>query len=313
MSTRPHDPALDVLLADYVPPPMPDDLTARIAEAAVAMPQAAARAASCPWRDRRGAWLRRPLLIGGAALGLAFSGAVAATYAGVELPPKIQSALAELPFVKAKVAPAPEKAASQAQASAARVEPAAATPSQYVQDVQGPQRSIRVFWRELSPYERRRLRNAPPGRRLIVARQIVQSRRSAGLPTPGAEQIERAFERRRAIRQQRRAMPEGRIEAPARRPADALVTDRLAPDGVSGRGERADRLERREALRAERRERRRALREERLRRWQARQERLRLEPPGVMPLSNSGAEMFPEEGEGRGPGLLGRRPIVTGD
>lgn len=312
MNTRPHDPALDALLADYAPPPMPDDLAARIAETAVAMPQAAPRAASRPWRDRRGAWLRRPLLIGGAALGLAFSGAVAATYAGVELPPRIQSALAELPFVKAKVAQEPAKAAPQPRASTARIGPAATIPSSGAQADQRPQRPIRAFWRELSPYERRRLRNAPPGRRLIVARQIAQSRRSAGLPTPGAEQIERAFERRRAIRQQRRAAREGRIDAPVRRPADAPLSDGVAPDGFSGRAEGIDRLERREALRAERRERRRALREERLRRWQARQEQLRREPPGAPPLSNSGAEMLPEEGEGRGPGLLGGGPVVTG-
>lgn len=285
MSARPHDAALDALLADYAPPSMSGGFAARVAAAAVALPQETPTPASRPWRDRRGAWLRRPFLIGGAALGLAFSGAVAATYAGVELPPKIQSVLAELPFVQVKAEPDPPKAPSRPRASPARPDaPAAMAPVA----AQRPERPLRAFWRELSPYERRRLRNAPPARRLNVARQIVETRRSAGLPTPGAEQIERAAERRREIRQvrraERRAMRRERIKASARRSIDPPIGGREAMEGLAPGFDRvADpldaRQERREAVRVERLERRRAAREERLRRLRARPEQSQPDPP----------------------------------
>ncbi|MDQ8757865.1 hypothetical protein RCO27_16685 [Sphingosinicella sp. LHD-64] len=306
MSTQPYDAALDALLANYTPPPMPEGLAARVAEAAVTLPQEASRSAARPWRDRRGSWLRRPLVIGGAAFGLAFSGAVAATYVGVPLPPKVQSVLAELPFVRVKAEPeapkAPPRKALPARAEEMR--PATAGDAQ-----PRAERPLRAFWRELSPYERRRLYDAPPGRRLAVAKQIVDSRRSVGLPTPGAERIERAFDRRRARAverdpvatariENRRAIRRARIRAeierrreiapalPVEVPSDIASSDidpgaaRL-PDNNFMPAD-PDRAERFRAFREERLERRRALREERLRRWRARQERRRegfVEPP----------------------------------
>ena len=92
---------LDALLSSYTPPPAPPGLAGRIADAALAHEQAPPLGAlRRSWRDRRGAWLRRPLIAGGVAIGLAFSGAVAATLAGVEvvLPPRVQTVLAEVPF-----------------------------------------------------------------------------------------------------------------------------------------------------------------------------------------------------------------------
>lgn len=306
MSTHPHDSALDALLTGYTPPPMPEGLAARVAEAAVALPQEAARTAARPWRDRRGSWLRRPLVIGGAALGLAFSGAVAATYVGVPLPPKVQSVLAELPFVRVRAEPEAPKAPPRkaAPARAEDVRPAAAEAAQ-----PNPERPLRAFWRELSPYERRRLYNAPPGRRLTVAKQIVDARRSIGLPTPGAERIERAVERRRARAiernpvvkariENRRAIRRARIRAEIERRGDVTpalpvdVPSVIAPSGADPGPVRLqdngfmpadlERAERFPALREERMERRRALREERLRRWRAHRERRRegfIDPP----------------------------------
>ena len=74
------DPRLEALLAEAAPPPLPAGLADRVVAAATALPQEqkAARARRASGRDRRGAWLRRPLLGGAIALGLAFSGAVAA-------------------------------------------------------------------------------------------------------------------------------------------------------------------------------------------------------------------------------------------
>lgn len=84
------DHALDMLLAEYAPPPPSAGLAARAVAAALALPQESqalngSRVAARPRHDRRGAWVRRPMLIGAVALGLAVSGAVAATLAGVKL------------------------------------------------------------------------------------------------------------------------------------------------------------------------------------------------------------------------------------
>ena len=97
------DHALDALLAEYTVPPVPAGLAARVAAAALAMPQEprapVARRAAAPRHDRRGRWLRRPLLAGGVALGLAVSGAVAAKLAGVRVDwPAIEALLP--PFLR---------------------------------------------------------------------------------------------------------------------------------------------------------------------------------------------------------------------
>jgi hypothetical protein len=114
------DHALDALLAEYVAPPMPAGLAGRVMVAALALPQEprlayARRGSAAPRRDRRGAWLRRPMLTGAILLGLAVSGALAATLAGVRLDrlPIVAAVLEELPLGNREapppraVAPAP--------------------------------------------------------------------------------------------------------------------------------------------------------------------------------------------------------------
>ena len=99
------DHALDALLAEYVAPPVPAGLAGRVAAAALALPQEpllahARRAGAMTRHDRRGKWLRRPFLLGGVALGLAVSGAVAATLAGLRVDwPQVEAVLADLPFL----------------------------------------------------------------------------------------------------------------------------------------------------------------------------------------------------------------------
>jgi hypothetical protein len=126
------DHALDALLAEYIAPPVPASLAAHVAAAALALPQEpraghARRAVAVRRHDRRGKWLRRPLLLGGVALCLAVSGAVAATLAGFRLDPAaVEAVLGDLPFLgpePQRPAPPLPPAASPAQAPPA-VEPA---------------------------------------------------------------------------------------------------------------------------------------------------------------------------------------------
>lgn len=283
MSGRPDDRALDALLAGYVPPAVPAGLVDRVSAAALALPQDGAVAGARVGRDRRGVWLRRPLIAGGAALGLAFSGAVAATYAGLPLPPKVEAVIAQLPLVSSKnraaPTPAPTRTTTSERHESAPAEPTTARRAEEA-------RPFRAFWQSLSPPERRRLRQAPPARRLFVARRIVEDRRAAGLPTPGADRIEQAIERRRAAatardaiaderQAERRALRRARIRAemrarhvvgPAAPFAGGPVDPGANPDMRAGPGPRLEPAWEAGA-RAERRERRRAIREERRRRF----------------------------------------------
>ena len=99
MTTRPTERALTALLAEYRPPPVPDGLAARLADRASTFPQQAPPSVDRERRDRRGRWLRRPLLAGAAALSLAVSGALAATLAGAPLPERVETMVAELAFM----------------------------------------------------------------------------------------------------------------------------------------------------------------------------------------------------------------------
>lgn len=267
MTRLPSDAMLNALLASYVPPPVPGDLAARAGAAATALPQEGLAALPRRAPNRRGAWLRRPLLAGGAALGLAFSGAVAATYAGVELPPKVRSVLADIPFVGVTAPeprPAPAKASRPQRPASSPPASAAPQPRQ----AQSGERPFAGFWRELSLPERRRLRQAPPGRRLLVAKRIVDERRAAGLPTPHADRIEQAIAARRAARTQGEPVPptarqRWRIERQARlrealralevQQGDPSPPDMAAPQNEEGRDWRdlmaQERRERREERR----------------------------------------------------------------
>lgn len=278
MSDRPRNPALDALLADYAPPSVPPGLAHRVTAAALALPQAPTPPRWRGARDRRGGWLRRPLLVGGAALGLAFSGAVASTYAGVELPRPVQAVIDKLPFVARKTPDLPP-AQARADAPARAAEETAAAPA-----AQPPERPLATFWRSLTPEQQERLRQAPAVRRLVVAKQIVDARRAAGLPTPRADIIEAAIERRRAAiaagepvpprpgqtwRAQRRERIRDAIEA--RR---AEVQAAPTPEGTGPLAEPPVQLD---DVQAERFERRRALRQERIRRWMERRQQMQSE------------------------------------
>jgi hypothetical protein len=201
MTTIRPDPALDALLRDAPsPPPVPAGLGARVVAAAAATPQevrpARARRAAAR-RDRRGSWLRRPLLAGTAALGLIVTSAVAATLAGVPIPQKIAAV-----FFPAEKAPEPKQVASPHRAprpvqmaSGASVPVEAATPAVAQAWPAGP----------------------GPWRRLFMLERVVEARRAMGLPTMGAERIERQLRRRAEIWQQ--ATPEQRAEWIARQQA----------------------------------------------------------------------------------------------
>ena len=185
---------LDALLRELSsPPPVPADLAARVLAAAAVTPQEtrptyARRAAG---RDRRGKWLRRPIFVGTAALGLVFTSAVAATLAGVPIPQKIAAVL----FPETK-APAPKQVDVAAPRRAPRPSPAAApVPAETAEAA--PAAEVPVW----SP-------RPDPWRRLFMAERIIAARRAMGLPTPGAERLERQLRRRAEM--WRAATPEQR-------------------------------------------------------------------------------------------------------
>lgn len=186
------DKRLEALLGDLPPPPpIPGGLQARVLAAAAATPQephpARARRIAAR-RDRRGGWLRRPLLAGTAALGLVFTSAVAATLAGVPIPQKIAAVFfPETRAPEPKAAPVPRRAPRPAPAAPVRTA-----------DAEPVDPLIEPFARP----------NAPPWRRLMMAQRVIEARRAMGLPTPGADRIERQL-RRRAQRW-RDATPEQR-------------------------------------------------------------------------------------------------------
>lgn len=221
MSGAVPDPRLDALLRDLPPPPVPAGLAARVLAAAADTPQEARplRARRAARRDRRGRWLRRPLLAGTAALGLLVTSAVAATLAGVPIPQKIASV-----FFPESKAPAPREAEPPRRAArAASAERAPAETAEAASVAEG-----REWYRQPGPW-----------RRLMMVQRIVAARRALGLPTPGADRLEQQLrrraerwrdatpeqraqwlERQRLRREERRALmatPEGRAELAERR------------------------------------------------------------------------------------------------
>lgn len=280
--------SLDALLSELAPPPVPPGLAGRAADAALALPQAPALPAGrAARRDRRGGWLRRPLIAGTVALGLAFSGAVAATLAGVEvaLPPKVRTALAEVPFF-GRMAKAEPPAAAPAPAP---------TPTRRRVPPPPPPGDAAPELAEADPLQLRRARAV---RRYLIARQIVAERRAAGLPTPRADRIEQAIEQRlvrqgvlpadpieraevraearRVWRERMMARREARraqFGEPGMAPTAAPLAE-AGPPAEAAAGEArpsTDQLNR-FALRQARAERMRAARVERLRRWRERRE-----------------------------------------
>jgi hypothetical protein len=210
---------LEALLGEVAAPPLPAGLTERVAAAAVLAPQearpGAARRAWTPRRDRRGAWLRRPLVGGAIALGLAFSGAVAATLAGVPLPEKVAAVMAQIPFVGHKAAepeqhPAVRHAALRPPPRPARVEAAAAAPpppAPLLQPAFQPRPAM--------------------VRRLALAERIVERRQAMDLPTPPVQQVQRMLMRRQMMRRWQSATPEQRQAFLASHPRAAAHIEAL--------------------------------------------------------------------------------------
>jgi hypothetical protein len=204
---------LDLLRAQVPAPPVPAGLADRIVVAITKLPQEArlAHARRATGRDRRGAWLRRPLIGGAIALGLAFSGAVAATLAGVPLPSKVEAVIAQIPFVGGKAArPAP-----------APVRHAAARPAPRPAPIAPP--SAGIASAERAPLN---IGSRPAAiRRMILARRIVARREAMGLPTPPVRQVERMIHRRQMIRRWRSATPEQRQSFLASHPRAAAMIE----------------------------------------------------------------------------------------
>jgi hypothetical protein len=256
------DSRLDALLRDLPPvPPAPADLAARVLAAAAAAPQEprpnkARRAAAR--RDRRGRWLRRPLLAGTAALGLVMTSAVAATLAGVPIPQKIAAVF----FPEAKAPELKQAAAPRAQA---RRETAAAAAAEAAPATDAP------LWSQ-RPYL---------GRRLAMAERIIIARRAMGLPTPRADRVERQLRRRSEMWSN--ATPEQRSLWLERRRARREAR-RAALATPEGQAALADRREQRRAWRAQRQAgiplspELRAARREQILQWRA-QRRAEIPPP----------------------------------
>jgi len=206
---------LDRLLADFAPPRPAHGLADRIVAAATLLPQAERPQAAERRRGRRGAWLRRPLIVGGAALGLVFTSAVAATLGsgGRIVLPSIETVLASVPLIGNAPEPPPVRRASVAP-KRAPVVPVVAPASPREEPPLAPsltdrqQRQVARLIVAKRIVEARRDAGLPTPRadrieRLVTAKRIVDTRRAAGLPTPRADRIEAAVERRAAYRAER--------------------------------------------------------------------------------------------------------------
>jgi len=163
---------LNQFLDGFAPPPVPGGLAARSAQAAARLPQE--RRSLMPWRRGgvRGGW-RRGMLIGGAALGFAFTSAVAAEV--------VSGGRISIPVVHQVVASIPVFA------------------------THAPKKTVHLASRSIQPAPKP-LEEAPPapapmtGRQRLIqtfteAKKEVAERRAAGLPTPNADRIERKAKR----------------------------------------------------------------------------------------------------------------------
>src|SRR5204862_3289238 len=139
-------------------------------------------------------WLRRPLLASTVALGLVVSSAVAATLAGVPIPQKIAAVFfPEEKAVEPKQVAPPRRAPRPPAAAPAPVQTAEAAP------VPEP-----PTWQS----------GPNPLRRLLMVQRMIAARRAMGLPTPGADRLERQLRRRAEMWQA--ASPEQRAAWAAR-------------------------------------------------------------------------------------------------
>lgn len=189
---------LNELLDIYSPPAVPAGLAGRAAAAALAQPQDKG-GARLPWRrgDRRGGW-KRPLWIGSAAIGLAFTSAVAAEVVSggaIEIPVAHQ-VVAAIPVLNAAAHPAKPVEHRLAAVHAPKPQPAAAPagPSGAETSVQpARERAIQRFQQMKHAVAERRAAGLPTPRADRIERQakaIVERREAKGLPAPSLDEVE---------------------------------------------------------------------------------------------------------------------------
>lgn len=218
---------LDKLLRGYAPPLVPAGLAQRAAAEAINHPQEAGKTL---WRrrDRRGGW-KRPLWIGAAGFSLAFTSAVAATVVSggrIDIPvvAQVVEAIPVLEDARRKNEPPVEVA----EARPVQPEPVAEEPDQTSNPPPQPgepgYRKARVMQKMAEAkqqVEARRAAGLPTPRADRIERQakaIVERREAAGLPTPTVEEVEAGL----ALREMRRMWllrRAGRIDP-------AMLTDR---------------------------------------------------------------------------------------
>ena len=183
---------LNQLLDTFAPPPVPDGLAARAAKAAVRVPQE--RRPLLTWRrgSGRGGW-RRGALIGSAAIGLAFTSAVAAEVASggrIEIP-VVHQVVAAIPALSASVHERKpvQVAPNRVRPAPKPIETAAAAPSPITQR----ERLMQTFTEAKKQVAERRAAGLPtPTADRIErrAKRIVERREAAGLPTPSLDEVE---------------------------------------------------------------------------------------------------------------------------
>jgi hypothetical protein len=185
---------LNQLLDGFAPPPVPEGLAARAAQAASKLPQE--RRALMPWRrgSARGGW-RRGALIGSAAIGFAFTSAVAAEVVSggrIEIP-VVHQVVAAIPVLSRTHEPRkPVQLASRGVRPAPKP-PEAAPPAATESPVTPRQRLIQTFAEAKKQVAERRAAGLPTptaDRIERKAKRIVERREAAGLPTPSLDEVE---------------------------------------------------------------------------------------------------------------------------
>jgi hypothetical protein len=185
---------LNQLLDSYAPPSVPEGLAARTAHAAAKLPQE--RRPLMPWRrgGARGGW-RRGILIGGAALGFAFTSAVAAEVASggrIEIP-VVHQVVAAIPVLNAST----HESKKPVQLASRSVRPAPKHPPERAPVAPPPmnqrERLIQTFADAKKQVAERRAAGLPTptaDRIERKAKRIVERREAAGLPTPSLDEVE---------------------------------------------------------------------------------------------------------------------------
>lgn len=197
---------LDSLLDCYAPPAPPDGLAVRAAASATAVPQLS-RSASWRRGERRGRW-KRPVWLGAAVIGLAFTSAVAAEVVsgGRIAIPVVHQVVAAIPMLHTS-APAerPVRMASvKTRAPAPVAQPPVEQAAEPAPEPTRHQRAIERFEKVKSRVDERRAAGLPTPNADRIERQahrIVERREAAGLPTPSLDEVEM----RLAVRQWRTA------------------------------------------------------------------------------------------------------------